>query len=254
MHLLVDIGNSQIKWGLHQQKEKNSIYEVGRARYSEAYLPQFFSAHWADLPKPNRVIIANVSSKNLVKTLDTWIEKHWNIQAQYLVTNAYSHGVYNSYADHTTLGIDRWMAMIAAWHKLKHHKNAICVIDCGTATTIDGLSGYGKHLGGIIFPGHIIMQEILTQKTVGIKNHKQLNPDYQFADNTELGLNNGCALATIATIQHVFSFMQNKYDKATRCIITGGNAVSLMPELTIPFEYEPALVLNGIAISCEKET
>lgn len=251
MHLLIDIGNSQIKWGLHQ---KNSVHEIGRTAYSGADLPELFSAHWGNLPQPNRVIVANVASENFVKTLDAWVKKHWQIQTEYLVTNSYDHGVYNSYADHTKLGIDRWMAMIAAWHRLRHHKNAICVIDCGTATTIDGLSVTGEHLGGIIFPGHIMMQDMLTQNTVGIKTHKQTTPDYQFADNTELGLINGCMLATIATIQHMFSFMQNKYDKKTRCIITGGNAISLIPAITIPFEYEPALVLHGIAISSEQET
>lgn len=253
MHLLIDIGHSQIKWGLYHQKKKNSVCEVDRVTYSGLDLAGFFSAHWSDLPQPDRVLVANVANTELVKILDTWVKKNWQIQTEKLVTNSYSHGVYNSYIDHTTLGVDRWMAMIAAWHKLRHHKSAICIIDCGTATTIDGLSVSGQHLGGIIFPGYTMMQNILTQNSIGIKTHKKIQPDYKFADNTESGISNGCTIATVSTIQNIFSFMQNKYDQATRCIITGGNAIPIMPALTIPFEYEPELVLHGIAISSEKE-
>src|SRR3546814_5490867 len=60
------------------------------------------------------------------------------------------HGLRNAYREPERLGVDRWLAMIAAWHT---HRGAACIANAGTALTVDVIDAQGQHLGGIIAAG-----------------------------------------------------------------------------------------------------
>ena len=71
-------------------------------------------------------------------------------------------GVRNGYSNPAQLGVDRWLAVIGAFHR---HRDACCVVDAGTALTIDGVDATGQHLGGFIVPGPRLMVESLLTGT-----------------------------------------------------------------------------------------
>jgi type III pantothenate kinase len=140
------------------------------------------------------------------------------------------------------------MAIIAAWHRFHSDKAAICVVDCGTATTIDGISESGQHLGGFIIPGYTMMQEILMNNTAKINIIKNSTPIIDFSNSTEQGVNNGCYLAMVASIDRIVAVMRKDYGERIRCIITGGNAKIILKQLATEFEHEPELVLHGLSL------
>jgi type III pantothenate kinase len=144
------------------------------------------------------------------------------------------------------------MAIIAAWHRYHTHKESVCVVDCGTAMTIDGIAKSGQHLGGLILPGYAMMQEILANSTSDINTIRMTTPTLNFSNSTEQGVNSGCYLAMIATIDRVVTSMKNDHDGRVRCIITGGNAELVIKQLGEEFEYEPNLVLHGLALFSER--
>ncbi len=247
MNLLIDIGNSRIKWCLHDSVE-NEFGLDGVMLYEKSGLPALFSDHWGHLESPNRVVISNVSGGHLAESLDTWVEKAWQIKTEYVKTEAFSYGVNNAYSDYTRLGVDRWMAIIAAWQRFRQEEKAICVVDCGTATTIDGISASGQHLGGFIIPGYTIMQEMLLNNTADIEMASNELPSISFSSSTEGGVNSGCYLAMISIIDRIITSMQEEYGNQVNCIITGGNAELVVGQLAGKFEHEPNLVLHGLVI------
>jgi len=247
VNLLIDIGNSRIKWCLYNRVE-NEFGIEGAILHDKAELPSLFSEHWGDLDKPDRVVISNVSGQQLAENVDAWVEKTWQIKTEYVKTEAFSHGVSNAYSDYQELGVDRWMAMIAAWQRFRQRENAVCVVDCGTATTIDGISASGQHLGGFIIPGYTTMQEMLVNNTYDIELARKTLPSINFSSSTEECVNSGCYLATISIIDRVVTSMQGDFGKQVHCIITGGNAEIVIGHLAGTFEYEPKLVLHGLAI------
>lgn len=262
MNLLIDIGNSRIKWCLYNSVE-NEFGSEGAMLYDKAELPALFSEQWGLLDNPDRVVISNVSGQQLAESMDAWVDKKWKIKTEYVKTEAFSHGVTNAYSDYSELGVDRWMAIIAAWQRFRQQGKAVCVVDCGTATTIDGISASGQHLGGFIIPGHTVMQEILINNTSDIKMAKNiltrkilrketspgktLSP-VNFSSSTEEGVNSGCYLATISLIDSVVTSMQDDSGKQVNCIITGGDAEFVVEQLAGKFEYQPKLVLHGLAM------
>ncbi len=257
MNLLIDIGNSRIKWCLYNSVE-NEFGSEGAMLHDKADLPELFSEHWSHLDNPDRVVISNVSGQQLAESLDAWIDKKWQMKTEYVKTEAFSHGVSNAYSDYQELGVDRWMAIIAAWQRFQQEGKAICVVDCGTATTIDGISASGQHLGGFIIPGYTIMQEMLINNTSDIEMARKILPKERspgkvlpainFSSSTKEGVNSGCYLATISVIDSVVNSMQDDFGKQVNCIITGGDAELVVEQLAGKFEYEPKLVLHGLAM------
>lgn len=247
MILLIDVGNSRIKWCLHDNVG-NEFGLEGVMHHDKSDMPRLFSEHWSHLDSPERIVISNVSGQHLVESMDAWVEKAWQIKTEYVKTEAISYGVSNAYSDYTKLGVDRWMAIIAAWQKFRQEEKPICVVDCGTATTIDGISASGQHLGGFIIPGYTIMQEILLSNTSDIEMAGKVLPSISFSRSTEGGVHSGCYLAMISIIDRVLTSMQEDYGEKVNCIITGGNAEFVVGQLAGRFEYEPMLVLHGLAI------
>lgn len=251
MNLLIDIGNSRIKWCLHDNME-NKFVSVGAMSYDKPVLKELFCEHWNHLASPNRVLVSNVSGLDIAKKLDVWIKKVWQVNTEYVKSEAYSYGVGNAYLDTSKLGVDRWMAIVAAWHRYQRYQEDICVVDCGTAMTIDGISKSGQHLGGLIIPGYAMMQKVLANNTSDINTVRTTSPSFNFSNSTEQAVNNGCCLAMLATIDRVVTSMKNGSNGQVRCIITGGNAELLIEDLTDKFEYDPNLVLHGLTIFSEK--
>lgn len=252
MNLLIDIGNSRIKWCLYENAEK--IYGLSGSMHNDSTVQQeLFSAAWCDLASPDSVLVSNVCGSDVAGSLRTWAYKQWQIETRFVQTEASSHGVQNAYADFHKLGIDRWLAIIAAWHKYRDNHHAICVVDCGTATTIDGISASGQHLGGYIFPGYSMMQEVLVSKTSAINMITETVPSGDFSNTTEQAVNNGCYLATIATIDNIVVSMKKKFGPELACIITGGVAKLVVKQLETEFAYEPDLVLQGLALYSGRE-
>ena len=247
MNLLIDIGNSRIKWCLHDNIS-NKFCSAGAMLNAESGLQELFFEHWDHLTCPDRVLVSNVSGRDVSENLDAWIKKVWRLETEYVKTEAFCHGVSNAYPDYYKLGVDRWMAIIAAWDRFHSNNEAICVVDCGTATTIDGISESGQHLGGFIIPGYTIMQEILINKTSNINTIKKISPSINFSNTTEQGVNSGCYLAIIALIDRIVASMKNDYGERIRCIITGGNAELVVKQFAEEFEYEPNLVLHGLSV------
>ena len=261
MNLLIDIGNSRIKWCLYNSVE-NEFGLDGAMLNDKLELPALFSEHWNHLDSPDRVVVSNVSGQQLAEILDSWVEQAWQIKTEYVKTEAFGFGVSNAYSDYPGLGVDRWMVIIAAWQRFREQEKAICVVDCGTATTIDGISAAGQHLGGFIIPGYTTMQEMLLNSTSDIELARKILPkeslqgkalpSINFSSSTEEGVNSGCYLATISIIDRVVTSMQEDYGNKVNCIITGGNAELVVEQLTGRFEYESGLVLHGLAMVSEK--
>ena len=216
--------------------------------HDKSDMQALFCEHWGHLDCPEKVLVSSVSGQHIADNLDAWIEKEWQTKAEYVKTEAFSHGVHNAYSDYRKLGVDRWMAIIAAWQRYRRHEEAICVVDCGTATTIDGISGSGQHLGGFIFPGVTMMQEALLNNTSNINTVRRIIPSITFSNTTEQGVNSGCYVAMFAAINRVVTSMKDDHGGQLRCIITGGNAELVLEQLAAEFEHEPDLVLHGLDV------
>jgi len=238
---LVDIGNTRIKWG---NLIRDKVASLGIASYDVLDLSKLLDEHWHALSPPSRIMVSNVAGAQVANVLSTWTAKIWQIEPEFVAVQSKGFGVTNGYREHQHLGVDRWVALIGAWHRFKA---PTCIIDCGTAITIDALSGRGEHLGGLIIPGLTMMQLALTERTHGISG-KMKGSISRLARDTHDGIASGCYYAVVAFINRIVADLASDLGTGLRCIITGGSAEALVPLLGNTFIYDRDLVLNGLAV------
>ncbi len=146
MTVLVDIGNTRIKWAT---LANGRLVRRGSAVHRDS-LDASVAAFAAELPARPRIIAANVAGERVAERLAALVAARPGASLELVATSAERFGVRCAYADPSRLGVDRWVAVLAAYHAAR---GAACAIDAGTAVTFDAVDGTGAHLGGLIFPG-----------------------------------------------------------------------------------------------------
>ena len=245
MILLADIGNTRMKWSLW---EDGVHTRTGAVAHEPALFALNLDAQWRGIAAPERVLVSNVVGTKIADALYDWVQKRWQLHTEFVRTQKQGHGVTNSYVRHDRLGVDRWLAMIAARRTLPG--TAVCVVDCGTAITADVVDAAGQHRGGLIAPGLTAMCSALTRDAaaIGAMQQDATAPEVWLATDTQSGVLAGTRLAAAAFIDRVMTDAQRQLNAPVSGLITGGDAPVLLPLLRIPLQHEPYLVLDGLAL------
>jgi len=162
MILLIDIGNTRIKWA---ELEAGQLSPQRALAHSTVDHRKLFEDMLGSLSSPERVLIANVGGRAIEAACIGAIRERWTVEPEVIVSSAQAAGVTNAYREPHKLGVDRWLAVIAAHARVN---GPACVVGVGTAMTIDGVDGSGRHLGGAIVPGPQLMIESLLKGTSDI--------------------------------------------------------------------------------------
>ncbi len=253
MKLLLDIGNSRIKWAWLDERGRLSGF--GGIDHRSAAIDEIANANWSDWPGPEQILVSSVAAEARWRKLSDWCLQHWRQTPLRVVSVASQCGVMNAYTQPHELGSDRWAAMIGAHHLL--HADT-CIIDCGTAITIDFLEASGRHLGGYIIPGLSLMQRSLAQGTA--VNPASSSPGRAIENSISVGystaacIEQGVLLAAASLIESSSEKMKMRTGRSFAYLFTGGDAevVSAASVNDAECRFEPHLVLLGLA-QIEKE-
>ncbi len=242
MKLLIDVGNTAVKWGLC---EAGVIVKSGHYMHRGSDVGVLAEQYWSGLSVPAGICIANVAGTQLAQQLSGWIETRWGITPVFIATTGQACGVTNAYAVPGSLGVDRWAALIGAHH---HGGGATCIVDCGTAITLDMLAADGVHQGGLILPGIEMMKQMLLKNTAVVNTSTTQQAAKLFAMSTGDAVNSGALYMAAAAIDHTVGDMAEALGIAADVIITGGDASRIATLLAMPVRHDPELVLKGLAI------
>jgi len=245
--LLIDMGNSRLKWCLQQQGRIHAQHSLDYPADLAAF-DTLLHHTWHTTEPPDQVWLATVAAADKVDYLIQWIQQSWQLTPKQVSTTRKACGVYNAYLQAEQLGVDRWLAMIAAHHLVQ---TEVCVVDCGTALTLDVVTASGQHQGGLIMPGLNTMRYSLAKHTHALAELMQMRLQHTepalLATDTRMGIQVGTVYAVVGFIETVMTRLAQR-DKITTLILTGGDAETLIPFLQHPFEHIPNLVLQGLGI------
>ncbi len=241
MRLLVDLGNSRLKWACQSRGE---LFGHGTVSYEEEDLASILENRWSGMLPPEEVLGASVASAVATTNVASWIHFHWKQQAQFISAPARGLGVVNGYTKPATLGADRWAAMVAARDIAE---GPVCIVDCGTALTIDLLDADGVHQGGHIIPGPTLMSESLARETAAIDVHP-IGTQVAPGRSTDDCVQGGILRATLCAIEGVRGTIKGKRPGMPTCVISGGSAEAIRSHLSRPCIHVPDLVLRGLAL------
>ena len=241
MRLLLDLGNTRLKWAL--QAQPDGWLARGAVDWQEGLAAALASA-WAGLPRPEQVIAASVVDAAREAQVAAMAERLFACTPTWLRTPAHACGVRNAYAEPQRLGVDRFLAMVAA----HADGRAPCVLaGVGTALTLDALAADGRHLGGLIAPGPRLMQQSLLDATARVRPERP-GEIVELADNTADAVASGCWLAAAALVERFATRSAARFGTAPALILGGGDATPLLPLLSLPAKLSQDGVLRGLAV------
>lgn len=239
MQLLVDLGNSRLKWAQSAPNDWNTGIAVHVGQRVESVL----DTAWGKLIRPEKILMSSVAASDAREALLAWCQRHWSLAPVVIHAQAEQLGVRHCYADPETFGADRWAALIAVRGLTK--KNA-CIVDCGTAVTVDALAMDGSFRGGAIFPGLRLLRASLLQGTGGIYAAEG-KPDSVFGCSTPDAVAAGTLQGLIGAVGRLVEEQAHALGVGTQVYLTGGDAPLLAPHLKLPVTEAPDLVLEGLA-------
>jgi len=248
MKLLLDIGNTRIKWawqadsGLENPGE--CVHRGVTAEAACAALGNFSQP-------PTAAVALNVAGAELEIAVAERLSDAYGVILHRVQTGAEWGAVKNGYSDYGQLGADRWAAIVGAWEQ---GDDDVVVVDAGTAVTIDLLRADGQHLGGVILAGLRLSEVALGGETADIADFAARQPGPGDADwygrSTVEAVRRGAAFSLCAAIDRAvkrFPRGAADADRPPRLLLTGGDAEMLLPGLRTPAELRPQLVLEGLA-------
>jgi len=248
--LLLDVGNTRVKWGIAEDGEVHRTGSVTQEKIRENGLAVLITR----LPRAvDTAYASNVAGPTFATRLAGVVGAHCGCDLHFAKTERSAFGISNSYKQPRRMGVDRWLAMIGAWTELQ---SACLVVDAGTAVTIDALDNDGCHLGGQILPGVILMAGALAQHTSAIPSTKPaVAGTYEgiamFGQNTRAAVGSGAFGAVTGAIERAIRTLRsNAYDASL--VLTGGDASRILTALDNSPLHRPNLVLHGLLQMLER--
>ncbi len=253
MILELDLGNSRIKWRV--LRSGKAIADQGAASDLSGLKDDL-----ASTSAIHHVRICSVRKGEALQQLVEWIKSRFGVTPLIAKVTTSCGKVTNRYQDPARLGIDRWLAMLAAFERAQ---GPCIIIDGGTALTVDILDSEGLHLGGFILPGLSLMARSLEENTAIKLSTQGQVPSIDLGHSTDQAVRNGILAAVIALIEKLQLDQLQSTGGTVKIVLTGGDAGTLSAILehaglhTEKFagagarlEIVKDLVLDGLALAC----
>jgi type III pantothenate kinase len=243
--LLVDLGNSRMKWAWLEGGALRDPDAAAHDGGAEAPL----AALRGSARRVDEILVASVAAPALTAAVADGLAAALQAPARRIETSPVACGVRNGYRTPGQLGVDRWLGIVAAHVR---YRQALCVVDAGTALTVDAVTGSGEHLGGFIVPGAALMRRTLLAETgrlaaaAGVDEREIFGQGFWGRDTTGcIALGAGQALAGL--VERSLEELARVEGARPLVVLTGGGATGVRASLGEHALLHPLLVLEGMA-------
>lgn len=242
--LAIDIGNTRLKWAQYASPQPGATLLRHGAVFLET-IDSLAETEWRSLPAPASMLGCVVAGDGVKRRVEEQLEI-WDVEPRWVVSSSQACGVINSYDHPSRLGVDRWVAVIGARHRVLAQGAArpVLVVMVGTAVTVDAVDANGRFLGGLILPGFGLMLKALEMGTAGLK--APTGEAVEFPTNTSDALMSGGTDAIAGAIERMHRKLQARTGLSPVLIMSGGAAVKLAPVIELPFELVDTLIFDGL--------
>ncbi|WP_226701940.1 type III pantothenate kinase [Microbulbifer elongatus] len=251
--LELDQGNTRAKWRVIRCAGEDDVNVVARGVFDPGdwWRSKSLPAVWAE-HAPARVRAANVAGPGVAESIAARLAGEFGVDVEFARVAAECGGVRCAYQDVSRLGVDRWLAVLAAFRRTP---TPALVVDCGSAVTLDLLGANGEHLGGYIVPGLGLMRRALFSETDAVKvpqpvaSLDSLSPGRDTAD----AVNHGLPLMVLGAVERTYDTLAHQCAveglPGPRLLFCGGDGRFLADWCDRPCEVAEDLVMEGLALS-----
>ena len=259
--LLIDAGNSRLKWATLSGGRLAALHSAG---WHGTGLAALCARIAAQAHRPERVLVGCVAGSGVRRALRVALRAAGLPAPQFISSVRKQGGVSNGYRRPAQLGVDRWLALLAA--RVMYPSESVCIVSVGTALTVDLLDNHGRHWGGVIAPGPALMVESLLECTADLRRRAARGGrpargpmrDF-FARDTRSAIAAGSLHAAVALTEYAMERAMQGVGHPARLLLTGGGARELQRQLgSLEAGILPRcvdnLVLRGLAVLAPQES
>ncbi|MBI2370523.1 MAG: type III pantothenate kinase [Deltaproteobacteria bacterium] len=248
MLLCIDVGNTNIMLGVYREETLVQSWrlETRPERTADEHgilLKDLFLHNALSTDDITGVVIACVVPPMLA-ALEEMAQKYFRIRPL-VVGPGIKTGMPILYENPREVGSDRIANAVAAHER---YRQALIVVDFGTATTFDYVSAQGEYVGGVIAPGIIISAEALFEKAAKLPRVELARPRAVIGRNTVHSMQSGILYGYVALTDGIVRRMKDEVGGDPLVIATGGLARHIAPESRCIQKVDELLTLDGLRI------
>jgi type III pantothenate kinase len=251
MTLLIDIGNTALKWTMTDAAGAPGRVQTEHHRGTTDLAVRLGSA-WRDVPRGAAAFGCSVAAGALRAAVEAAAHVR-GISIEWLRSEPRYAGEFvllNGYRNPTQLGADRWHGMLGACQRVP--RRSFVLVAAGTATTIDCVEasdGQARFVGGCIAPGQRLMLEALANQTAGLPQADGAAVD--FPDTTDDAITTGVRDAQAGLVERLVRRFGRRLGQIPAVLVSGGDAERIAARLQdseLVLSIEHNLVLAGLAV------
>jgi type III pantothenate kinase len=245
MILVIDVGNTRLKWAW---LTSTGLSDQQAVVHRDVSAGTWTAAVFETNERPARVLVSNVAGAAMAKKLIQLSRRTFGVDVEFVTAASKFEGLVNGYLDPMLLGADRWLALIGAWTQTR---SALCVVDVGTAVKVDSVDAAGRHQGGLIVPGIHMMREALMTRTSDIAeaaDHSRPSLAGILANNTIGAVSRGAVFSLASLADRAAEIIAQSTGIEPKLFITGGDAGLITGTMRTRGEIVPDLVLQGLTV------
>ncbi|HEX2055079.1 MAG TPA: type III pantothenate kinase [Nitrospiraceae bacterium] len=248
MLLAIDIGNSNIVWGIFEGRSLLGHWRLAtdQRRTDDEYGMLFLALLKGAGYEASHITGAILSSvvPMLTPTFETMVQTYFR-RIPLIVTSEIDSGLTLRYANPREIGSDRIVNAAAAHDR--YHADLI-IVDFGTATTFCVVTKLGEYQGGVIAPGLGISADALFARTAKLPKVEIMRPKSVVGQDTVSGIQSGLVFGYVGLVEGILRRMEQELAYPCRVIATGGLAPIVARETASIHEVRPLLTLEGLEL------
>ncbi|MFL6161557.1 MAG: type III pantothenate kinase [Jatrophihabitantaceae bacterium] len=254
MLLTIDIGNTNTVLGVFEADKLVDSWRIKTdARNTADELMLTFRGLLADLPVTGVAGCSTVPAS--LRELRGMLARYWSDVPTVLVEPGIKTGVALLFDNPKEVGSDRIVNTLAAHHLVN---GPAIVVDFGTSTNFDVVSGKGEFLGGALAPGIEISLDALAARAAQLRKVELVTPRSPIGKNTvealQSGILYGFAGQVDGMVRRIARTLQPAAPESVAVIATGGLAPLVVQHCETVDRHEPDLTLLGLRLIYERNT
>lgn len=250
MLLVIDVGNTNTVIGVYENDVLKQDWRIRTVRENTAdefniLARALFSDKGIDTADITKTVISSVVPSS-VRILNAFCQRYLNLTPVWINPASVKKLMPILYSNPNEVGADRIVNAVAAFDK---YKQALIIIDFGTATTFDVVTEKGEYLGGAICPGVMISSEALFQRASRLPRVEIFKaPERVIGDDTIDSIKSGIIHGNAAMVDGMVNRMAKEMATTPKIVATGGLA-PLIAEVSDRIEVvDQELTLDGLRI------
>jgi type III pantothenate kinase len=246
MLLVVDVGNTHTAAGVYSGRDLLHEWRLSTER--GATVDELAGRH-DQILRLRGGSLADIEDVVVCSVVPSLTAAYADLSSKYIDTSALvlgpdiTTGITIQIDTPDELGPDRLANAVAAWDR---HGTACIVVDFGTATTFDAISGAGEYLGGAIAPGLETSLEALSNQAARLLKVDVRPPENVIGRSTVQSMQSGLVYGTVGQVDGIVGRLRAELGEPVAVIATGGLGSLITPLSETISAYDPQLTLQGL--------